>query len=206
MTFINESQIESELGGRGGPTDPPDNSKQRPEPAPIVALKDLLGPALERARKRAAKEEQPVPLLFDEHATIMRGGLWPGVHACVAGTGVGKSTFWFQNARYAAHHGVPVLYIGLELNRDQVALRMLGEQAGVSWSKLYTGTATAEEIDGVRAVRDELAALPFYLEFGAPNGWPASRLLERARQIRERHPHDLGRPFSATYGSAPWPA
>ncbi len=177
------------------PDAPPGGDDQGEEPGAIppqgfepIHVADLLGPAIEMAERRSTGEERPVPLLFPAHAEIMRGGLWPGVHTCVAGTGIGKSTYWFQNARNAAEQGVPVLYIGLELNPGQVALRLLGEQAGVSWSKLYTGAASAAEIARVREVQESLGGLPLYFEFGPPNGWPASRMLTRAEQIRKKHP------------------
>lgn len=189
--------------GYGGGSDEPEEAPEPPEgrfedegsalaasveSSPLVSLGSLLVPAIERAEQRQTGGEKPVPVPFRDYSEALCGGFWPGVHTQVAGTGAGKSTYMFQCATFAARERVPVLYIGLELSQFQVALRALGEAAGVSWSKLYTGRGSTRDIERAREALPELTELPFYVEFGTAHGWAPSLLVTRAEQIRKRHP------------------
>jgi len=151
-------------------------------------LGDVLDDAIRRAEARRTKEERPVSVPWPDLGEQLGGGLWPGLHVLVGGTGTGKSTMALQLALEAARQGTPVGYVGLELGELDVALRLLGEAAGVSWSRLYTGRATADEVSKAGARKDDLAGLPFYLELGRPNGWPAGELEVFAERMRREHP------------------
>jgi len=169
-----------------------------PPPPEIQTLDELLAPALDRARRRSTRIERPVPLPWYSIAEHFGGGLWPGVHYLVSGTGTGKTAMALQMALGAARVGVPVLYIGLELEAMQIALRLLGEAAGVPWSSMYTGQAGDEYLARAEEAVPLLTGLPFHVEFGRPQGWPASELGELAERMRRRYPEPDGpgsRPF-----------
>lgn len=151
-------------------------------------LADILVPSIEVAERRRTGEERPVPLPFESYSEILGGGLWPGVHTCVSGTGIGKTSLWLQSGLHAAENACPVLYVGLELGETAVGLPLLGERTGLAWSSLYTGRCSERHIEKARAAVDGLSELPFYVEFGDPNGWPASRMAHRVSQIRKQHP------------------
>lgn len=151
-------------------------------------LSDLVPSALDRAELRRSGQELPIPVPFPQYGEILQGGFWPGVHTVVAGTGAGKSTFMFQTATHAAKAGVPVLFIGLELDEMQTALRAVGEASGTSWSGMYTGRCSAADLDRARAAAPALEGLPFFVEFGSAHGWSPSNLITRAEQIRKLYP------------------
>lgn len=170
-------------------------SRQNSEPAEsnsapveLRPLGDLLGQALDRAERRRTGDEKPVPVPFAEWAEALGGGLWPGAHYMVSGTGVGKSQLAIQTALGAAATSVPTLYVGLELDEAQIALRVLGERIGTSWSKLYLGKCTVEELQRARKFATPVAQLPFYADFGPPRGWPPSRLFAVVEKMRQRYP------------------
>jgi len=142
--------------------DAPASEATTPEPQPLRKLSELIEPALERAQLRSSGKEKPVPVPFREYAGILQGGYFPGVHAIVGGTGVGKSQFTFQTATHAAREGVPTLYVALELSEFQVALRTLGETAGISWSRMYTGRIREGEVDKARAAAKRANAAVIY--------------------------------------------
>ncbi len=154
----------------------------------LKTLGSTLLPALKRAKLRKEGTEKPVPLPFPEYADALGGGYWPGVHAVIAGTGAGKSTFMFQIAMHAAEKGVPVLYIGLELGEFQVALRAMGDKAKVRWSSLFTGRVSDDDLAKVEAAIPDMLSLPFYVEYNTEQGWAPSNLTKRAEAIRKRHP------------------
>lgn len=159
-----------------------------PKPLELVKLSSLVGPALDRGTARRSGDEKPVPVPFRGWEDALGGGLWPGAHFIVSGTGVGKSQLSIQTALGAAKAGVPVAYVGLELDEMQIALRVLAEEAGMRWSGLYTGRCSEADIARARGSAGQLEGLPFYVDFGSAHGWPASRLGALAQRMRMDHP------------------
>jgi hypothetical protein len=167
-------------------------------PRVLRTLDELLEPALDRAERRAVGKEKPIPLPWPSVAEHFGGGLWPGVHFLVAGTGVGKTVLALQVTLHAARQGFPALYIGLELEATQIALRLVGEQASVPWSLLYLGKAGPAHIARAREAMPALRGLPLHVEFGRPQGWPVSELGRLADAMRAKYPAADGpgsRPF-----------
>jgi replicative DNA helicase len=158
------------------------------KPEVLRRLGDLLDEALRRAEARRTKSERPVSVPWPDLGEQLGGGLWPGLHVLVGGTGTGKSTLALQIALAAAKQGTPTGYVGLELGELDIALRVLGEEAHVSWSRLYTGRATESDVRLAADAKSALAHLPFYVELGRPTGWPASELEILAGRMRRAHP------------------
>ena len=154
-------------------------------------IRSFLSAALERAERRRTRQERPIPLPWESVAAQLGGGLWPGMHVLVSGTGVGKTTLALQVALHAAEHGTPVAYVGLELDEMQIALRLVGERAGVPWSKLYLGQARPEDHANAIDAAADLEKLPIYLETGKPGGWPASDLSKLVASMRAKHPEQV---------------
>lgn len=152
----------------------------------------LLDDALARAERRRRGDEKPIPLPWPSMRTQFGGGLWPGVHVLVSATGSGKSTWALQLGLASASAGLPVAYIGLELDEMQIALRLLAEAGRVPWSPLYLGTATVEQIRCARDAKATIEALPLYVELGRPGGWPVSELAALVEQMRAAHPEPAG--------------
>jgi hypothetical protein len=152
---------------------------------PIGKLADLLGDALDRAGARQRGEELPVPMPWANLNHTLGGGLWPGNHFLVAGTGVGKSQFTFQTALHAAKQGVPVGLIALELDEMSLAIRIAAEESGVTWSKVYNGKASDDEMLRIRAVAPKIASLNIRTDFGQAMGWGYDRLELMAKALRE---------------------
>ncbi len=143
---------------------------------------DFLADALDQMGRRARREETPIPLPWPGIARALRGGLWPGLHVLVGNTGSGKSQFALQLALHAARAGVPVLYVGLELGRSDLAARLLGLMAHRRWSGLWLGEDPELAALGDR-FGPELAELPFRLELAPPFGWDYTRLVHLTRAV-----------------------
>ena len=171
-----------------------------------VRVGELLGPAVERLEARAYGLELPVPVPWPSVAVALGGGLWPGMHTLTSTTGAGKTQLCLQIALYAALAGTPVVYVGLELDREQLVARLLallsrlnregrpGDQ--LKWSKLFLGQA-GRDVPRSLAARfgDELRGLPFWLELAPPHGWPYTRLEACAREVRQAHAVDGDKPM-----------
>ncbi len=89
------------------------------------------------------------------------GGLRAGsLHVFAARPGMGKTAFALFMAVNAAKQGIPVCIYSLEMSREQLIFRMLGQIAGVEPSKITKGTATEEEMRALEEASRQLKELP----------------------------------------------
>ena len=91
----------------------------------------------------------------------LMGGLRTGsLHVFAARPGMGKTAFALFMAVNAAKQGVPVCVYSLEMSREQLIFRMLGQIADVEPSKIDKGTATEEEMRALEEASLLLKELP----------------------------------------------
>lgn len=115
---------------------------------------------------------------------ILGGGLWPGMHVLVGGTGTGKTQWAVQASVAAARAGASVLYLALELSRRDMAARVVGALSNAPWSQILRGTLGDDEIPRVVAAAREARQIPLHTECGAPFGYGAETLAARAWSLR----------------------
>ena len=169
------------------------HERPQDEGAPdLPRLDALIEPAIDRAERRTKGIERPVPLPWPMLSGHFGGGLWPGVHYVVSGTGIGKTALALQWALHAARADIPALYIGLELEPMQIALRVIGEAAGVPWSTLYTGQAGPALIKRARDAVPKMCGLPLHVVLARPQGWPSSDLPPLVAAMRAVYPEPDG--------------
>jgi hypothetical protein len=162
--------------------------------SPLPPLGEVLDEALRRACRRLLGQEKPIPLRLSVLNDHFGGGLWPGVHVICSSTGVGKTALGLQQAVFAAEAGIASAYIGLELRLDEAGMRILGDHAKVPWSRMYTGHATAHDLEASKASSDDLKAknLPLHIIPRRAQGWPASKLAAVATAMRAQYPEEDG--------------
>lgn len=105
------------------------------------------------------------------------GPITPTSYVVIAGrSGVGKSIFGLQVARHNAKAGLPCLYFGLEMGRQQYFFRILSGMTGINTALMQSGKLTARqqqrlidasaELEGMALrVVDEVMELGAILEF-----------------------------------------
>ncbi len=158
----------------------------------LPKLGDAVAASIVRAERRASGSERPIALPWPTLAEHFGGGLWPGFHVINKGTGCGGTQLALQVALGATKRSVPALYVGLELGDLDLALRLLGEEAHVPWSSLWTGKAGPEYLRRIREAAPALESLPFHYEVARPMGFPASALLESIEALRATYPEQDG--------------
>ena len=82
-------------------------------------------------------------------------------------------------------YGGPVAFFSLEMSADQLATRILAEQAEISSESLRSGKITREEFQKLSFASQRLAELPLYID-----DTPAltiAALRSRARRLKRRH-------------------
>lgn len=115
---------------------------------------------------------------------VLGGGFWPGMYVLVGGTGAGKTQWAVQVAVEAALAGRRVLYLALELSRQDLAARVLGALSGVSWSGILRGRLDDQAAQRVNDAVRQARALPMHTECGVPFGYGADTLAARAWSLR----------------------
>ena len=86
------------------------------------------------------------------------------------------------------NYGAPVAFFSLEMSADQLATRILAEQAEISSESLRSGKLTKEDFQKLSYASQRLAELPLYID-----DTPAltiAALRTRARRMKRRH--DIG--------------
>lgn len=164
-----------------------------PAPAALPAtIAEHAAHALWRLQRRLDGTEKPIPLPWTSFSENLGGGLWPGCHYLVSGTGVGKTQFGLQLALEATDAGVPAAYVALELDALEITARVAALRARLPWSRLLRGQVTQHELD---AARDALARGShelFHAEFGAVHGWSYTEISALANRMRKHHPETDG--------------
>lgn len=156
----------------------------------LPPLGDRLTHSVARAVRRAVGIEKPVPLPWPELKDHFGGGLWPGLHVLCSGTGVGKTAMVLQVCKHAAAEDVPTAYVGLEMDDLQFDLRVVGDEAHLRWSDLYTGQANQEALARAAKTALELVdeELPLHPINRNPMSWPASKVYALAAALRAKYP------------------
>ncbi|WP_128891158.1 replicative DNA helicase [Erythrobacter sp. HKB08] len=86
------------------------------------------------------------------------------------------------------NYGAPVAFFSLEMSADQLATRILAEQAGISSEALRSGKMSRDDFQKLSFASQRLAELPLYID-----DTPAltiGGLRTRARRLKRRH--DIG--------------
>ena len=143
-------------------------------------------PALtEKMTARAEGREKPLATPWATLSRELGGGLWPGMYVLVGGTGAGKTQWAVQLAVEAAQSSsATALYLALELSREDIAARVVGDLAGVPWSRVLRGRLKDEELDPVARAMRAAEALALYTECGVPFGYGPELLQARAWTLR----------------------
>src|SRR5690606_20485416 len=83
-----------------------------------------------------------------------------------ATTGGGKTTFMGQVAVHIAKRGVGVLFFSTEMKRDEILLRAVGAESGVSFARLtkFKDRLSANERAKIAEAARLLRGLPFVID------------------------------------------
>lgn len=114
-------------------------------------------------------------------------GLHPGQLVVVAGRpGLGKSTLGLDFARTCAvRDGSAALLFSLEMNRDEINMRLLSAEARVSLQSMRAGRLTAADWERMAGHLERIAAAPLYVDTSPSLTVMAIR--SKARRLARRH-------------------
>jgi replicative DNA helicase len=118
------------------------------------------------------------------------GGLHKSDLITIAGRpSMGKTAFAiniaFNAAVYAAAHSEPgVVFFSLEMSSDQLAMRILGQETGISPDKIRRGMISAKDLERLQSQAQHLANIPLYID-DTP-GMSISGLRTRLRRLMRK--------------------
>jgi len=85
----------------------------------------------------------------------------------------------------AAHDGAVVGLFSLEMSSEQLATRIISEQAGIPSEKIRRGMIEESEFKRLVEVSQEMATLPLYID--QTGGISVAQLAARARRLKRQH-------------------
>lgn len=94
-----------------------------------------------------------------------------------------------ENGQRKALEGGIVAFFSLEMSADQLALRLLAEQSGISSHRIRRGEIEPYEFEKIRDAAEEIEHAPLYID--ETGGIPISQLAARARRHKRQHGLDL---------------
>ena len=83
------------------------------------------------------------------------------------------------------HDGGVVGFFSLEMSAEQLATRILSEQAGIGSEKIRRGMISEQEFKQLVSVSQEMAAIPLYID--QTGGISIAQLSARARRLKRQH-------------------
>lgn len=118
------------------------------------------------------------------------GGLHRANLIILAGRpGTGKTAMAMGFARAAAEAGHPVAFFSLEMSADELGLRLIAEDTGISVERVRSARVSAEDIHEMMAVRDRLSGLPLHID--DDGGASIAYIRLRCRQLHRVRPLGL---------------
>lgn len=111
---------------------------------------------LESVLQQYGREQSPPPAISTGFGFLDQamGGWRTGLHLVAGSPGSGKSALALHSLRAAAAAGYPALYLGFEIEPDQIVMRLLCQHHGWDRRELLDGTMATEQL---RAGGDILA-------------------------------------------------
>ncbi len=95
---------------------------------------------------------------------LLGGGLLSGgMYVLAARPGMGKTTLALNIIDRQARRGLPVLFVSLEMDQEQIQAKRLSRECGISSHKLLMGPLDDEECQRVAETMEALRAMPVYL-------------------------------------------
>lgn len=158
----------------------------------------LVDDALDLFARRADGRAKPIELPWKNVGEALGGGLWPGLHVLVGGTGQGKSQWALQVALEATLRATPTptLYLALELGQPDVVARLLGlmlrKEKGApkaNWSDLFIGSKP-KALEEAKKYAGRLKEIPLRVEVAKPHGWSFNLLYNRVEALRSIYPEN----------------
>jgi hypothetical protein len=176
-------QSESEPLSSGGPRE---EHEQRDYFAGEVER--LEKSTLDSIGRRKAGIDKPVATPFREYNACLEGGYFAGLHTTVGGTGSHKTELACATCSQAIDDGTPVIYVSLELEKEQVFTRIVARRAGIPWSKIWLGRYADQELELIKAEAVKMRGKPFRVIEGNAGGWSSSNLHDIVKEARKSYP------------------
>ena len=116
-------------------------------------------------RARENKPSNCYPTKWSDLDDLLDGGLKPGsLNIIAARPSMGKTAFALNIAQFGGNNPkIPVLIFSLEMPREQLAMRMIAAQSGVSLSRLSKGMFDTSEFQEVKSACTDLTQHELYI-------------------------------------------
>lgn len=130
-----------------------------------TSFADAMDRALDRTDKAQRGEDESGIDCGFMAVTRLVGPLTPGQLVIIGGgTKQGKSALAQQMGMGAARNGWPVFYYSGEMGADELAMREISRETGISVSRQKRGSVSDQEYEQMVVARSHLAKLPWHIQ------------------------------------------
>lgn len=151
-------------------------------------LSELMGDALTEieAIGNRGGERVGVPTGFEDFDRLTNG-LHPGQLVLVAARpSIGKSTLALDFARAASiDHGLTSAFFSLEMGRNEIVMRLLSAEAGVSLHNMRSGMMSDTDWDKLARKMASVSEAPLFIDDSA--NLTMMEIRAKARRLKQRH-------------------
>ena len=99
--------------------------------------------------------------------------------------GMGKSALAFDICYSVSEEGGATAFFSLEMSAEQLAMRRLARETGISSARLKRGQFSKDEFDTVADAAKRLQSIPLFIE--ETGGISLSSLITKARRLHRKH-------------------
>ncbi|MEJ5172158.1 MAG: replicative DNA helicase [Hydrogenothermaceae bacterium] len=126
-------------------------------------LKETLVIINELAKKETVITGVPTGFYEIDRLTT---GFHPGDLVIIAARpGMGKTSFALSILHYlSVIEGLPTAFFSLEMSKEQIAMRLLGEESKIPLRKIRSGFLSAEELEKIAEVSLKMMKAPLYID------------------------------------------
>lgn len=126
-------------------------------------LADAVSAAYDHTDRASRGLIKFVPTGFKDLDALLAGGMTsPDLYIIAGRPGMGKTAFLVSAARNAAKAGKKVAIFSLEMENKQIAMRLIAQEAGVSYDKQKSGHLSSEDWEQFTKAAETLANPDLY--------------------------------------------
>lgn len=173
----------------------------------VTDAAELVGPVLQRVSsaiwaRRDGGQQLGVPGITPAVTTAMNGHRRGKMHVVAARPGLGKTSYALGTILAVARAGYGVIFESAEMDKEELALRLICEVARIDSKRLITGKLQLGDAARVVEACNEISKLPIALSFrpGATLAQIRGDIRRKLSELRQRFPPSETRPTELELG------
>lgn len=162
---------------------------EQPQAATSVAIREVLADAISSLDSRKAGESSGVPTGYPDADKALSGLCKSHLIILAARPSMGKSALAMNLAENIADAGKSVLFVSLEMNREELGNRLLSSRARVPLHRMRNGTFDSDDMRKILEAAAEIDRMKLFIT--DRSGMRVNEIAALARRTKRRQGLDL---------------